>query len=78
MKKISEALDQYTGICKEAILTSAVKLSKRFEKVIIEEWALMEKNSCFWNIDVQKLNERMKDKNRKKTLRLMQTALTSL
>ena len=36
MKKISEALDQYTGICKEAILTSAVKLSKRFEKVIIE------------------------------------------
>ena len=26
----------------------------------------MEKNSCFWNIDVQKLNEWMKDKNRKK------------
>ena len=32
----------------------------------------------FLNIDVQKLNERMKDKNRKKPLRLMQTALTSL
>ena len=36
MKKISEALDQYTGICKEAIVTSAAKLSKSFEKVIIE------------------------------------------
>ena len=36
MKKISEALDQYTGICKEAILDSAAKLSKSFEKVIIE------------------------------------------
>ena len=36
MKKISEALDQYTGICKEAIVDSAAKLSKSFEKVIIE------------------------------------------
>ena len=36
MTKISEALDQYTGICKEAMMTSAVKLSKSFEKVIIE------------------------------------------
>ena len=26
----------------------------------------MEKNFCFCNIDVQKLNERMKDENRKK------------
>ena len=36
MKKISEALDQYTGICKEVIVDSAAKLSKSFEKVIIE------------------------------------------
>ena len=36
MTKISEAFDQYTGICKEAIMTSAAKLSKSFEKVIIE------------------------------------------
>ena len=36
MKKISEALDQYTDICKEAIQDSAAKLSKSFEKVIIE------------------------------------------
>ena len=36
MKEISEALDQYTGICKEAIIDSAAKLSKSFEKVIIE------------------------------------------
>lgn len=36
MKKITEALDQYTGICKEAIVDSATKLSKSFEKVIIE------------------------------------------
>ena len=36
MKKILEALDQYTGICKEAIMDSAAKLSKSFEKVIIE------------------------------------------
>ena len=55
MKKISEALDQYTGICKEAILTSAVKLSKRFEKVIIEVLLLYmvtplaELNQCVLN-----------------------------
>lgn len=36
MTKISEALDQYTGICKEAMMISAAKLSKSFEKVIIE------------------------------------------
>ena len=36
MTKISEALDQYTGICKEAMMTSAAKLSKSIEKVIIE------------------------------------------
>ena len=36
MTKISEALDQYTGICKEAITDSAAKLSKSFEKIIIE------------------------------------------
>ena len=36
MRKITEALDQYTGICKEAIVDSATKLSKSFEKVIIE------------------------------------------
>ena len=36
MKEISEALDQYTGICKEAIMDSAAKLSKSFEKVIVE------------------------------------------
>ena len=36
MTKISEALDQYTGICKEAMITSAAKLSKSSEKVIIE------------------------------------------
>ena len=36
MNKISEALDQYTGICKEAIMDSGTKLSKSFEKVIIE------------------------------------------
>jgi len=36
MNRISEALDQYTGICKEAIVGSAAKLSKSFEKVIIE------------------------------------------
>ena len=38
----------------------------------------MEKNSCFGTRIIQKLNEWMKDKNRKKNLRLMQTALTSL
>ena len=39
----------------------------------------MEKTfSCFWRRIVQKLNEWMKDKNRKNPLRLMQTALTSL
>ena len=36
MTKISEVLDQYTGICKEAMMTSAAKLSKSFEKVIVE------------------------------------------
>ena len=36
MNKLSEALDQYTGICKEAIVDSAAKLSKSFEKIIIE------------------------------------------
>ena len=36
MNKISEALDQYTGICKETIVDSAAKLSKSFEKIIIE------------------------------------------
>lgn len=36
MTKISEALDQYTGICKEAMMTSSAKLSKSFEKDIIE------------------------------------------
>lgn len=36
MTKISEALDQYTGICKEAMMISAAKLIKSFEKVIIE------------------------------------------
>ena len=36
MTKISEAVDQYTGICKEAMMTSAAKLSKSIEKVIIE------------------------------------------
>ena len=36
MTKISEALDQYTGIFKEAIVYSGAKLSKSFEKVIIE------------------------------------------
>ena len=36
MNRISEALDQYTGICKEAIVVSAAKLGKSIEKVIIE------------------------------------------
>ena len=36
MKNISEALDQYTGICKEALQDCASKLSKSFESVIIE------------------------------------------
>ena len=36
MTKISEALGQYTDICKEAIMESAVKLSKSFDKIIIE------------------------------------------
>ena len=36
MNKISEALDQYTGICKEAIVASSAKLGKSIEKVIIE------------------------------------------
>ena len=36
MNKISEALDQYTGICKEAIVDSGAKLGKSFEKIIIE------------------------------------------
>ena len=35
MRYISEALDQYTGICKEALHDCASKLSKSFEKVII-------------------------------------------
>ena len=36
MKNISQALDQYTGICKEALQVCASKLSKSFESVIIE------------------------------------------
>ena len=36
MTKITEALDQYVGICKEAISDSGAKLSKSFEKIIIE------------------------------------------
>ena len=36
MTKITEALDQYVGICKEAVSDSGAKLSKSFEKVIIE------------------------------------------
>ena len=36
MRYISEALDQYTGICKEALHDCASKLSKSFESVIIE------------------------------------------
>ena len=34
--KITVALDQYVGICKEAFLNSDEKLSKSFEKIIIE------------------------------------------
>ena len=36
MRYISEALDQYTGICKETLHDCASKLSKSFESVIIE------------------------------------------
>ena len=36
MRYISEALDQYTGICKEALHDCASKLSKSFVSVIIE------------------------------------------
>ena len=36
MRYISEALDQYTGICKEALQDCSSKLSKSFESVIIE------------------------------------------
>lgn len=36
MRYISEALDQYTGICKEDLHDCASKLSKSFESVIIE------------------------------------------
>ena len=36
MRYISEALDQNTGICKEALQDCASKLSKSFESVIIE------------------------------------------
>ena len=36
MKDISQALDQYTGICKEVLQDCASKLSKKFESVIIE------------------------------------------
>lgn len=36
MKNISQALDQYTVICKEALHDCASKLSKSFESVIIE------------------------------------------
>ena len=36
MRCISEALDQYTGISKEALHDCASKLSKSFESVIIE------------------------------------------
>ncbi len=36
MRYISEALDQYTGICKEALQDCASKLSKSFLSVIIE------------------------------------------
>ena len=36
MRYISEALDQYSGICKEALHDCASKLSKSFESVIIE------------------------------------------
>ena len=36
MRNISQALDQYTGICREALQDCASKLSKSFEKVIIE------------------------------------------
>ena len=33
---VSEVIDQYTGICKEAIVKSAAKVSKSFEKLVIE------------------------------------------
>ena len=36
MTKITEALDQYVGTCKEAVSDSGAKLSKSIEKVIIE------------------------------------------
>ena len=36
MRNISQAFDQYTGICREALQDCASKLSKSFEKVIIE------------------------------------------
>ena len=36
MRNISQALDQYAGICREALQDYASKLSKSFEKVIIE------------------------------------------
>jgi hypothetical protein len=36
MRYISVALDQYTGICKEALQDCASKLSKSYESAIIE------------------------------------------
>lgn len=55
MKRISEALDQYTDICKEAIVDSAAKLSKRFEKVIIEVRDA-NKLDCAFNASFASLN----------------------
>ena len=52
-----------------------------FETLMFMNWFIKKPLICFGTRNarnVQKLNEWMKDKNRKKTLRLMQTALTSL
>ena len=52
-----------------------------FETLMSMNWFINKSLICFGTRNarnVQKLNEWMKDKNRKKPLRLMQTALTSL
>lgn len=51
MKKILEALDQYTGISKETIMDSSAKLSKSFEKLKRESPKMID-----GKIDLKKLD----------------------
>ena len=54
MRYISETLDQFTGICKEALHDCAAKLSKSFESFFIE--VLLLYMVIPGNIDAHKLD----------------------